>query len=219
MLLHLRPQLYGHFLRVDLHSVVIEPLGLMLRGGHELMVRRPHPNKRWRVACRRGRKGFNGILVEAPACPSRFVVATTWEVECMEVVTHRTEYRITDDEHDAASDCRELWLGHLKRAHPPAEARELGEEWEARFPPGLDWRSKDNPRPALEWGTGTSTYCGHALWAGQLVPRDPHEGWLALRQEFRMPTIERERLLTSWVGASVGLPRLEHAFMAGEAVG
>jgi hypothetical protein len=70
MLLHLIPRLYA-FRSIEDECSLIDfecpTLGIFLRNGHELVARRPYPNKNYLVGCRKvGQKAINGLLIESP---------------------------------------------------------------------------------------------------------------------------------------------------------
>jgi Family of unknown function (DUF6012) len=80
MLLHIRPKLFAPFKDpVALVDLEITLFGLQFRGGVDLATRRPYPNKRFPVACRReARKALDGILIETPGPVDEFHVTARW---------------------------------------------------------------------------------------------------------------------------------------------
>ncbi|WP_236493849.1 DUF6012 family protein [Xanthomonas phaseoli] len=69
-------------IRCELIDIAIAPFGLLLRNGIEVVARRPYPNKRYQVACRKiGRMAMNGLLIEAAGTVDAFRVVTRWAVE------------------------------------------------------------------------------------------------------------------------------------------
>jgi hypothetical protein len=53
MLLHLSPRLLWPYKDASIVDLEINPLGLRLVGGVDLITRRPFPNKHYKVACRK----------------------------------------------------------------------------------------------------------------------------------------------------------------------
>src|SRR5579863_7814659 len=100
MLLHIRPRLFlRDKRRCELTELAVEPFGLHLRGGVELATRRPYPNKRFHVACRKeGQKAINGLLIETRDHVSEFSTVARWTVEAAPPVTHRVTYTIIDQD-------------------------------------------------------------------------------------------------------------------------
>ena len=83
MLLHIRPQLFFPFSEaVEIVELRLDPWGLQLRGGIDLVARRPYPNKRYNVACRRQRrKAIDGILVQvANSAVDEFHYTARWAI-------------------------------------------------------------------------------------------------------------------------------------------
>jgi hypothetical protein len=180
MLLHIRPRLYCPFRNVALIDLEIEPLGIHLRGGVDLRVGRPYPNKWYSVACRKlGRKAMDGILIETPGPVNEFSCRARWAIQAELMVTHSVEYRVIDHDFDAASDSMILWS---------ACCAELG-GWSNRRP---ERRERDVPlvsEPVMEVVAGRVD----VRRAAKDVIRG---GWIVERNEsFAMPTIERERIL------------------------
>lgn len=179
MLLHIRPRLYCPFRNVALIDLEIEPLGVHLRGGLDLKVGRPYPNKWYSVACRKiGRLALDGILIETPGRVDQFSWRARWAVEADLVITHSVECRVIDHDFDAASDSMMLW-------HACCE--ELG-GWSNRVPE----ISRDAPlicEPVMEVVAGSV----NARRSAKDVIRG---NWIVERsQALSMPTIERGRIL------------------------
>ncbi|EGD08785.1 hypothetical protein XVE_2960, partial [Xanthomonas vesicatoria ATCC 35937] len=108
MLIHLSPRLLepkGIPTRCELVDIAIDPFGLLLRNGVEVVARRPYPNKRYQVACRKiGRMAINGLLIEAAGTVDAFRVVTRWAVEGEILCTHEVNYSLADQDHDAVSE-------------------------------------------------------------------------------------------------------------------
>jgi hypothetical protein len=81
-LLHLCPRLLWPYKGAVIVDLKINPLGLRLVGGVDLITRRPFPNKNYKVACRkRGHnKAFNGILIETAAPLDEFETVARWSI-------------------------------------------------------------------------------------------------------------------------------------------
>ena len=108
MLIHLAPRLLepqGIPTRCELIDIAMAPFGLLLRNGIEVVARRPYPNKRYQVACRKiGRKAMNGLLIETAGTVDAFRVVTRWAVEGEMLCTHEVNYSLADQDHDAVSE-------------------------------------------------------------------------------------------------------------------
>lgn len=90
MLVHIRPRLFSPFRNVSLMDLEIKPLGIHLMGGIDLTTRRPYPNKRYAVACRKqGHKAIDGILIETakPVDVLRYIAR--WAVDATFCAIHR----------------------------------------------------------------------------------------------------------------------------------
>ena len=110
LLLHLLPGFLGEWLHaVELVDLTIEPIGLRLTSGRDLATRRPFPNKRWAVACRRrGRSAMNGILLDIDWPDGDLVATARWSVDAKRIVERSVRYRLLDCTFDA-SEWRILW--------------------------------------------------------------------------------------------------------------
>lgn len=210
MLLHLTPRLFSQFADIKLIDVSIEPFGLHLRSGRELAVRKPYRNKRYCVACRRkGNTAIDGIYIETPGPVGAFEYTARWDVAGVFEATHKVSYTIIDGDFDAADESCFLWYQHSKK---------MGEagDWSSRWPGG---RSDDSPLAdqgkiamiATESDRALLTKPDHCSFRHE--PQHASFGDVGIAeycQDYRMPTIERERLLVSWIGERY--PRLEDAF-------
>lgn len=103
MLIHLIPQIYTPYaVPVRLIDVAIPELGLVLDGHKDLAIRRPFPNKRYWVACRKvGQKAIAGFLVESKAFVPAYTVTTRWAVNADTVLTHSVAHVVLDKDFDA----------------------------------------------------------------------------------------------------------------------
>jgi hypothetical protein len=193
MLLHIRPRLFYSGGAVTLVDATIEAFGLRLRGGPDLAIGRPYPNKRYTVAYRKiGRKSLDGILIETTKPVKEWRCTARWAVEAQFLITHHVDYRISDEDFDAASDNMMLWYGC---------GEGLG-GWSSRMPPEAEgislmyFEPEDFKRATCQ--DKRDVY-------GRIVER---------HQTFTMPTIERERLLTTELANR--MPSVEMAFQQNE---
>lgn len=190
MLLHIRPRLYSPYRNVELIDLDIDPLGLHLRGGADLAARRPYPNRRYAVACRkRGLKAVDGILIETKEPLDVFHVTARWAVEAHRAVTHHVHYRLLDHDFDAASDDMFLWAAVALKIGKVADVEKWPMKWLDRSPA---WAKTVRPiyaTPVMEIHP-----------SGEERPQttdviDIETGWIMTRsQVFEMPTIERGRI-------------------------
>ncbi len=202
MLLHIVPKFFGAFEDVGIVDIRVEPLGLCLRGGVELATRRPYPNKRYAVACRRsGRKAVNGILLAMDFPISDLFYVARWAVEAEKVVTHRIRYRLLDQEFDAASESMMLWN---------ACSEYLG-GWSSRWPDPPGWKTPAFSEPRMEVELLNADDQRQARRQSRLDDVRDSSGWIVERQEeFHMPTLERGRFTSRLAGDR--MPRVEDAF-------
>ena len=190
MLLHLSPRLLWPYEGASIVDLEINPLGLRLVSGVDLITGRPFPNKHHKVACRKTRhnKAYNGILIETAGPLDEFETVAHWAIPAegavgavvSDVVTHRVNYRLLDRDFDAASEDMTLWYG---------TGAELG-GWSDRWPVTLKGVPPMIARPIMEVLPGKDT--------GRLNTSDSLDagGWIFERwQVFDIPTIERGRIL------------------------
>lgn len=182
MLIHLCPSLYSYSVDglVSLLDVTSDELGVSLRGGVHLDARRPFPNKRYLVACRKtGQKALCGFLIDAPAWLWEFTVVTRWHNHTHDqVMTHRVHYRVLDDMHDAVSDKMVLWLGyqdeecHFKNRTPEDYGAPCTEQ------PCMEVVARMK-RPSTTYDAAVDRY-------GCILERS---------ESLRIPSIEKERII------------------------
>jgi hypothetical protein len=174
VLLHIRPRLYSPFKHVALVKLGIEPFGFEFQAD-ELRTGRPYPNRWYAVGClRRGRKAVDGILIETPKVVDEFRCTARWAVCAELVVTHRVDYKVLDNDFDAASDSMVLWhatmCGWANRCPTKGVA-----------PVNLEPMMEIEPRERPD----------SRRWNKDLI----EDGSIIYRHEmFSMPTIERERI-------------------------
>lgn len=182
MLLHIIPRLYvaePDAPQCDLIDFHCPDLGLKLRNGIELVARRPYPNKRYQVACRKvGQKAMQGILIETAGRVREFTTLTRWAVGADRIVNHQVQYFILDDELDAITDAMVLWngmspsLGGFSRRWPS-----VAENWTP---------AAAQPRMELVSRERAGHYADRLDSAGRVVER---------AEVFQLHTVERERVL------------------------
>lgn len=202
MLLHIIPRLYvpeQDAPQCDLIDFHCPDLGLKLRNGIELVARRPYPNKRYQVACRKvGQKAMQGFLIETTERVRDFTTVTRWAVGGDRVVNHQVQYFILDDELDAITDSMVLWhamspsLGGFARRWPS-----VAEDWTpAAAQPRMELVSRER--------------------AGHYADRHDEAGRIVERSEvFQVHTVERERVLYSHKGDIYSrIPTADMAFQA-----
>lgn len=190
-LLHLVPRFFGTFSAVELVDLTIEPLGLRLCGGRDLATRKPYPNKRYSIVCRkRGQRAIEGIFVMMEAPVESLDYTARWSIDAEVVVTHRVQYRLLDCKFDAASDEKMLW--HACSAG-------LG-GWASRWPDPMKPEHPLLNRPVM---VAHLSDAAHFTGEGE----DPAEhqtvrGGLVVerRQECALPTLERGRFTSPLAG-------------------
>jgi hypothetical protein len=184
MLLHIIPRLYvaePDAPQCDLIDFHCLPLGLKLRNGIELVARRPYPNKRYQVACRKiGQKAMQGFLIETAERVREFTTLTRWAVGADRVINHQVQYFVLDDELDAIPDAMVLWngmspsLGGFSRRWPT-----VAENWTP---------AAAQPRMELVSRERAGHYADRLDSAGRVLER---------AEVFQVHTVERERVLFS----------------------
>lgn len=197
MLLHIRPRFLSlHASEAELVDLQVEPFGLYLRGGVDLITGRVYPNRLYWAACRKtARRKFHvGILIETPGKVEAFSFTARWAIAADEVVTHHVHYRLLDAEHDAASDDTEFWCGNLE---------ERG-GWSSRWPVGMEPVAGNEIEPLMEFIDYPDKRPGDDRLDGRFI--------VERRQAMAMPTIERKRLLTMPTNMGERMPPIDSAF-------
>jgi len=199
MLIHLAPQFLtdeNSGPNVEVQTVRIPELDLTLQGGVDLVTRRPYPNKRYQVACRRkGQKAIDGFFIATDARIDRLTVLSNWLINNTEVVTHELHLTVMDEDFQGVTTA-------LKLFH--ATSHTLG-GWSSRWPDHLDEITPASGTPRMETNSRTKK--------GNIQDRYAN-GRISHRKEVLVvPTVEEERLMVdaSWVDR---MPSVEDAFHA-----
>ncbi|MCG7374221.1 MULTISPECIES: DUF6012 family protein [Pseudomonas] len=178
----------------SLIDLVIPELGMALWEGKELVTRRPFPNKNYLVACRNsGRKAIKGLLIETTHPIKSFTMLARWSINASYIVKHRVNYEILDDVFDTASSEMLLW----------------GEQSSEKF--SFESRWPEMPSDTTPLNTQPKMQVSQASWKrGDFHDVISHGRIMERVENFRMPTIERERLMHSvWDR----LPTVDSAFL------
>jgi len=124
----------------------------------------------------------------------RMLYTARWAVEAEVCVTHRVDYRLLDQEFDAASDSMILWRGCCE---------ELG-GWPNRVPPSKEAGIPMVREPVME-------VLAESVDCRRIVADVIDNGRIICRHQiFEMPTIERERIIKSRLDER--MPSLDMAF-------
>jgi len=167
MLIHIRPSCFSEYRQVDLIDVEIPEFALCLRQGRELNARRPYPSEQWVVASAAAeRRAKSGFFIQMPGQYDTFTTIARWSVDAEEIVKHVVEYQVLDNEFDAVSDDPILWYG----------IRDEYGRWEKRWPDCIPPDPPEELQPRLQLRSD-----GGAERTSEV---------------FRMPTLERGRILT-----------------------
>jgi hypothetical protein len=113
MLIHISPRFYNPYsdVNAEIHSVDIPEFNLSLKGGVDIVTRKPFPNKTMQIVCRKiGRKAINGLFLETNEIVENFTLIAKWMVND-NICTHQVHMHIVDKDFDAATDCIMLWGG------------------------------------------------------------------------------------------------------------
>lgn len=180
MLLHIRPSFFSKSFAARLLFLLVQPWGLCLYDGKEITTRKPYRNTHYFVACRKkGQKAIDGLLIETPEQVRSFWTIAHWLANGADVVTHRVNYEIIDDDFPAASDDSLLWH---------ATGEESG-NWTQRIPAHMT-------APAMAYRPCATLRKEDFLSLENVRDEVLNESIIVERiQNLQMPTIERERLL------------------------
>lgn len=188
MLIHITPKLFlsNRFVapKCELIDITIEEFGIVLAGNKDLATRRPYPNKNYLVGCKKqGQKAIDGILIDTPNHVPSFTSVARWAINADSIVTHKTNYIVLDEDFDAVSDSMPLWY---------ATGNELG-NWSSRWPECSNELIPASAQPRMDVWPATN---GGIARQGEVTDILGPNGLILERNEtFRMPTIERDRIL------------------------
>lgn len=204
MLFHIVPRIYlpqedqAHL--CEFQGLQVPEMGLNLRAGKEVVERKPYPNKRYSVVCRKvGQKAWDGILLETSKAIMAFTSISSWMHHGTgKIIEHKVHYSLADDEFPAATSSMVRW-----HAFP-----ELG--WQDRWP---DWAKECTPalaQPRMElFATARHGEFADFVESGMIVCRE---------EFFVMPSVPRDRVVgddsikLSLVNRT---PSIDHAFKVG----
>lgn len=208
MLIHITPRIIqpkNHCFPCTLVELSVPELELSLTS-NELATRKPYPNKNYSVGCRRaGLKTIDGILVDTPTRNiDHYTVTAKWSLseEADIILTHVVRHIILDNDFDAVSDNMLLWQG--------------AETWESRWPDFAAGWSPASAQPRMDILSRPEAPKRDGEVEDETIPvLIGEEGLSAMLirhrfETFRLPTIERERLLNA--RPDERLPTLELAF-------
>lgn len=194
MLIHITPRLFlpcGNF--AQLIDLTVDELGLVLGEGKDLATRRPYPNKKYLVGCRKiGRKAVAGCLIETEQPVRSYTTITRWALNAEDILTHRVHHIVLDDEFDAVTDNMLLWHGTSN--------------WSSRWPECAAGLIPANAQPRMDAEPNMRRQ-------GDFEDVISHNGLIVYRDEtFRVPTIERGRLDGDECTGMYQLPSIAAAF-------
>jgi hypothetical protein len=197
MLIHITPKIYvpnfDDISSCELINFSIDELGFVLIGNKDIATRRPYPNKRYFVGCRKeNRKAASGILVEAKELSmDSFTSVAHWKVYPDEyrsgdiVVTHKVKYVIIDNDFDMVSDDMTLWYAtRADSSGRPSRWPEFYKKPPNEVQPTMDVFSSRSGGLARD-GQDKKDTVKNFLNKDLIVNRS---------EVFKIPTIERARL-------------------------
>jgi len=197
MLIHATPRFFTceqSGPNVELIDLRINEIGVFLQGGKDLTTRRPYPNKRYVVACRKsGQKAIDGILFETGGTVPSFTVETRWAIHAEFIATHRVRYVVLDDDYDAVTDNMVLWY---------AMSEGLG-GWRSRWPEAHKDSVPASAQPRMQLSTEPQR-------TSPVTVRMTGPQSYERVETFSVPTVERERLLSRRINDRI--PAIESAF-------
>jgi hypothetical protein len=197
MLIHVTPRLFlPHGINAQLIDLSIDEFGLVLKGGIDLVTRHPYPNKQYFVGSRKvGRKAISGLLVETEQPVHSYTTVARWGLLGTEdVVTHRVNYIVRDDEFDAVTDNMLLWYA-------------MG-EWSSRWPKWATGLVPASAQPRMD-AIAKFGVRNQGNFNDVITP----QGLIVERNEtFWVPTLERGRVAGQTVGRMYQLPSVAMAF-------
>lgn len=181
MLIHLRPKFCSPKLSAKLVEFEIDRLNLRLVEGKDLVTKQPYRNWHYFVASRNvGRRKVDGIFIETRSQITEFTTVAKWLHSYGSVIKHVVHYRVLENEFDAVSDDATIWYGRSK---------DLG-AWSSRWPDGKSHATM-NYEPIMDLEQNLKTIRPVKVETDLM-------GFVVYREEtFDLPTLERERVLTS----------------------
>lgn len=204
MLIHITPRIFlPHRFEANILDVTIDQLGLSLKGGVDIKVCRPYPNKNyWIARAKSGKKAVAGILVDTPSHIDHFTVISRWAVGKGTTAVHRVDYEVLDADYQAVTDNMMLWYG----------CSGLLGDWASRWPEGEQYSAPAYEQPTMELftekhgGLSRTTRVHDKLDVG---------GRIAERNEtFRVPTVEADRIIKTRL-TDIPIPSMESVIRLG----
>lgn len=191
MLIHLTPRLFtsaqgGHDWVLD--RLEVPEFGLTLKGGVDVVSRRPFPNKRYLVGSPPGRRHYVGVLFSVDRRLDAVSYVATWRRTDGRVAVHAVRLRVVDQDFDAVTDCVLAWRGL------PG--------WAAREVPQYRHLSVTEATPCLDLEgarAGLARVCLDTLEAGVIARRE---------EDLDVPTVEADRLSSPFYRFSIPAPSL-----------
>lgn len=201
MLIHLSPQLLlaKPADKCELLKITSAELGIQLIGGVDVVGRRPFPNKRYAVACRReGGRPVHGLLVQADGHISEFSVTTEWKLPDGLILTHSVRYVVLDEDFDAITENMLAWYVKCGRDG----------ETVSRWPQDSVYTSPASSQPRMDVVTDSGR-------SGVITDSVSSNGRLVARQEiFRLHTVPRVSVMKPEFSKGSRMPFLSEAFHA-----
>lgn len=180
---------------VRLEQVEIPEFNFKGLDGEDIATRRPYPNKRYQVGCRKiGKKALSGFLFDIESPPDFFSMVCKWNVGGDITLVHKINYILKEKERAAATDYMVLWS---------AMSPGLG-GFDSRW---IDEYKELSPAEAMpRMSISPDNKKG-------FVNDEVVKGILVFREEdFYLPTIELERL-NSQIGESFRVPNTKTALV------
>ena len=184
MLIHLTPRIYSAFdIPISLVDFSIPEFNFSLDGQRDLVLRKPFPNKRIQVACRKKRlKAVNGFLISTEDTVSDFTAVTRWAIGADHVSTHMVRYELLDSQFDAYTEYMQLW-------YPTADS---AGNWDSR------WPKQYNDAPAYlqpHMDAFSPTHRGTEPRQGVIDQLDQSGEYVLFRKEtFGLPSVQPDRI-------------------------
>ena len=196
-LIHIVPRFCTRYIPATIHRVEIPELEITLNAGKELMTGHPYPNKRYCVACPKGRTHYDGFFIQTPMRVPDFTTKMYWKLANGLIIAHEVTQITTDTEFPTTSWTASKWCGVY------------GRPWIAsRYPENAPPPVKLQPTMIFETDSeddAESRCCNEIINFGGSL------GIIKSSETYHVPTINPERLLDS-VFPSERLPPLETAF-------